>query len=73
MKHIGLRGKLILRFFFLQRSYLYFWSSELFAAPTDLTSSRVSLPKSIIAADGRTRTGRPFKAQRILSPLACLV
>jgi hypothetical protein len=57
MKHIGLRGKLILRFFFLQRSYLYFWSPELSAAPTDLTSSRVSLSKSIIAADGRTRTG----------------
>ena len=50
-------GELIFRFFFLQRYYLSFWNSELFSAPIDLTSSRLSLAKSIIIADGRTRTG----------------
>jgi hypothetical protein len=70
MKHIGLRGKLILRFFFLQRSYLYFWSPELSAAPNRSHQQQGFAAKIYYSCrwPDSNRHG-PFKAQRILSPL----
>jgi len=70
MKHSGLRGKLILRFFFLQRSCLYFWSPELFAAPNRSHKQQGFAGKIYHRCrwPDSNRHG-PVTAQRILSPL----